>query len=185
MKFIEMTGKTLKELISDDELHVDDLIQCRGLRRHDRARQPARGHRSPAARELGRDRRSARQLRATDEEANGARLGGSIGAALRVDSTYHADFRLELGLLERLGKSTANRPDRRRAWRRRLEGSRRFINSLADIHVGEPRSVVAPAFVKLDDGRPGLGNSLKFVGCISLGSRLRGGILLPIVARGR
>lgn len=25
MKFIEMTGKTLKELISDDELHVDDL----------------------------------------------------------------------------------------------------------------------------------------------------------------
>ena len=25
MKFIEMTGKTLKNLISDDELHVDDL----------------------------------------------------------------------------------------------------------------------------------------------------------------
>ncbi len=25
MKFIEMTGKMLKELISDDELHVDDL----------------------------------------------------------------------------------------------------------------------------------------------------------------
>ncbi len=25
MKFIEMTGKSLKNLISDDELHVDDL----------------------------------------------------------------------------------------------------------------------------------------------------------------
>jgi hypothetical protein len=25
MKFIEMTGKTLKNLISDDELHVEDL----------------------------------------------------------------------------------------------------------------------------------------------------------------
>jgi len=25
MRFIEMTGKTLKQLISDDELHVDDL----------------------------------------------------------------------------------------------------------------------------------------------------------------
>jgi hypothetical protein len=25
MKFIEMTGKTLKALVQDDELHVDDL----------------------------------------------------------------------------------------------------------------------------------------------------------------
>jgi hypothetical protein len=25
MKFIEMTGKTLRDLIADDELHVDDL----------------------------------------------------------------------------------------------------------------------------------------------------------------
>jgi hypothetical protein len=25
MKFIEMTGKTLKDIVSDDELHIDDL----------------------------------------------------------------------------------------------------------------------------------------------------------------
>lgn len=28
MRFIEMTGKTLKCLISDDELHVDDLASA-------------------------------------------------------------------------------------------------------------------------------------------------------------
>ena len=28
MKFIEMTGRTLKQLISSDELHVDDLASA-------------------------------------------------------------------------------------------------------------------------------------------------------------
>ncbi|HUE71724.1 MAG TPA: hypothetical protein VMP01_12630 [Pirellulaceae bacterium] len=28
MKFIEMTGKTLKVLVHDDELHVDDLAEA-------------------------------------------------------------------------------------------------------------------------------------------------------------
>lgn len=28
MKFIEMTGKTLREIVSSDELHVDDLASA-------------------------------------------------------------------------------------------------------------------------------------------------------------
>jgi len=28
MKFIEMTGKTLREIVQDDELHVDDLASA-------------------------------------------------------------------------------------------------------------------------------------------------------------
>jgi hypothetical protein len=28
MKFIEMTGKTLRALVQDDELHVDDLAEA-------------------------------------------------------------------------------------------------------------------------------------------------------------
>ena len=48
MKFIEMTGKTLKDLIADDELHADDLSSAGVVRRHDRAGQPARGYRGAA-----------------------------------------------------------------------------------------------------------------------------------------
>ncbi len=75
MQFIELSGKALQRVVSDDELHPDELARL-GVNDESVLRSQSAGrHRTPPPRPLGRDRRPAGRIRGTDQTRNGTQLG--------------------------------------------------------------------------------------------------------------
>ena len=75
MDFIEMSGKTLKRIVSEDELQAIELSELGVRRRECDPGQPPGRHRDPPAGHLGRDRRTVGRFRPPRAPRNGPGMG--------------------------------------------------------------------------------------------------------------